>query len=279
MSMENNISPKFIVDLSGKFLFMRHGESIFNKMRDDPSRVYNPDLSDAHLSEEGIKQSKSRQDDLNKLNIEKVYVSPYFRALETMTYALESYPNIENIIAIVHPKISEVVCCGNDFIIDIRETKKKFNMNSKVKVDWSLFDEIIKKSKYEENFFFFENMNLLDEKLKEEEYIKLKSLYDKGDIKEYKNNIGSFLKSHYEHYRKYESFKHSNERFDEFKNYLKKEFKDSINDKDKKILCVCHSALISAALSPIPFLKDEIEEEKNDNLYQIKNAEIISILI
>ena len=56
--MKNNISPKFIPDSSGKFLFMRHGESIFNKMREDPSRVYNPDLCDAHLSKEGIEQSK-----------------------------------------------------------------------------------------------------------------------------------------------------------------------------------------------------------------------------
>lgn len=277
--MENNISPKFKPDLSGKFLFMRHGETLFNKMREDPSRVYNPDLSDSHLSEEGIEQSKSRQEDLNKLNIEKVFVSPYFRAIETMTYALESYPNIENIIAIVHPKISEVVCCSNNFIIDIKKTKEKFNMNSKVKVDWSLFDELIKQSKYDENFFFFEYMNLLGDKEKEEEYIKLKSLYDKGDIKEYKNELRNFLESHYEHYRKYESFKHSNERFDEFKYYLKNEFKESINDKNKKVLCVCHSALLNAAISPTPFLKDEIEEEKSDNLYQIKNAEIISILI
>ena len=277
--MENNISPKFKPNLSGKFLFMRHGETLFNKMREDPSRVYNPDLSDSHLSEEGIEQSKSRQEDLNKLNIEKVFVSPYFRAIETMTYALESYPNIENIIAIVHPKISEVVCCSNNFIIDIKKTKEKFNMNSKVKVDWSLFDELIKQSKYDENFFFFEYMNLLGDKEKEEEYIKLKSLYDKGDIKEYKNELRNFLESHYEHYRKYESFKHSNERFDEFKYYLKNEFKESINDKNKKVLCVCHSALLNAAISPTPFLKDEIEEEKSDNLYQIKNAEIISILI
>lgn len=277
--MENNISPKFKPDLSGKFLFMRHGETLFNKMREDPSRVYNPDLSDSHLSEEGIEQSKSRQEDLNKLNIEKVFVSPYFRAIETMTYALESYPNIENIIAIVHPKISEVVCCSNNFILDIKKTKEKFNMNSKVKVDWSLFDELIKQSKYDENFFFFEYMNLLGDKEKEEEYIKLKSLYDKGDIKEYKNELRNFLESHYEHYRKYESFKHSNERFDEFKYYLKNEFKESINDKNKKVLCVCHSALLTAAISPTPFLKDEIEEEKIDNLYQIKNAEIISILI
>ena len=277
--MENNISPKFKPDLSGKFLFMRHGETLFNKMREDPSRVYNPDLSDSHLSEEGIEQAKSRKEDLNKLNIEKVFVSPYFRAIETMSYALESYPNIENIIAIVHPKISEVVCCSNNFIIDIKKTKEKFNMNSKVKVDWSLFDELIKQSKYDENFFFFEYMNLLGDKEKEEEYIKLKSLYDKGDIKEYKNELRNFLESHYEHYRKYESFKHSNERFDEFKYYLKNEFKESINDENKKVLCVCHSALLNAAISPTPFLKDEIEEEKSDNLYQIKNAEIISILI
>ena len=190
--MKNNISSKFIPDLSGKFLFMRHGESLFNKMREDPSRVYNPDLCDAHLSKEGIQQSKLKQKDINELNIIKIFVSPYYRALETMTYALESYPNIENIKAIVHPQISEVVCCGNDFIIDIKETKAKFNMNSKVKVDWSLFDEFIKKSKFDENFFFFENINLLDNKTKEEIYIKLKTLYDKGDMKEYKNELGKF---------------------------------------------------------------------------------------
>lgn len=276
MSTENNISPKFIPDLSGKFLFMRHSESIFNKKREDPTRVYNPDLCDAHLSEEGIAQSKSRQEDLNKLKIKKVFVSPYYRALETMTYAFESYPG--NIIAIVHPKISEVVCCGNDFIIDIKKTKEKFNMNSKIKVDWSLFDEFIKKSKYDENFFYFENINLLDEKIKEEEYLKLKSLFDNGYMEEYKKEIGKFLKENYEHYKKYESFKHSNERFEQFKNFLKNEFKDSFNDKDKKILCVSHSALINAAISSVPFLKDEIEENA-ENLYQIKNAEIISIII
>ena len=276
--MKNNISSKFIPDLSGKFLFMRHGESLFNKMREDPSRVYNPDLCDAHLSKEGIEQSKLKQKDINELNIIKVFVSPYFRALETMTYALESYPYIENIKAIVHPQISEVVCCGNDFIIDIKETKAKFNMNSKVKVDWSLFDEFIKKSKFDENFFFFENINLLDNKTKEEIYIKLKTLYDKGDMKEYKNELGKFLKEHYEHYRKYESFKHSSERFDEYKKFLHEKFKDTINDTNKKVLSICHSCFINVATSPVPFLIDKIEESK-ENLYQIKNAEIISLLI
>ena len=77
-------------------------------------------------------------------------------------------------------------------------------MNSKIKVDWSLFDEFIKKSKYDENLFYFENINLLDEKIKEEEYLKLKSLFDNGYMGEYKKEIGKFLKENYEHYKKYE---------------------------------------------------------------------------
>ena len=117
---------------------MRHGQSIYNKVTDE-SRKYNPELIDAHLSEVGINQAKLKQEDLNKLYIERIYVSPHIRALETMTYALENHPNIDNIIAIVHPKISEVVCSVHDFILDIKINKKEFNLNSRVKVDWSYF--------------------------------------------------------------------------------------------------------------------------------------------
>ncbi len=277
MNKENKVSQKYILDLSGKFLFMRHGQSFFNRLTEE-SRRYNPELCDAHLSEEGIKQAKSRQEDINKLNLEKVYVSPYHRALETMSYALENHPNINNIIVTVHPKIGEIIGCGHDFIFDIKQNKKEFNMNSKVKVDWSIFDEYTKKSKYGENFYFFENMNLLDEKTKEELYLKLKSLYDNGEIAKYREEIGKFLKDNLRTDTQFESFKHSHERFEEFKRYLHEEFKDTINNKDKKVLCVSHGAFIRTATSPVPFLKDEIKETI-DNLYYVKNAEIISLLI
>ena len=256
---------------------MRHGQSFYNKVTDE-SRKYNPDLIDAHLSEEGIKQSISRQNDLNKLDIEKVFVSPYNRALETMTYALQKYPNVDKLVAVVNPKIAEVTSSGHDFIFDIKQNKKEFNMNSSVKVDWSYFDEYMKNSKYDENFFFFENMNLLDEKVKNDEYLKLKELYDKGEVQKYKDELQHFLKENIKVYKKYESYKHSTERFEEFKKYLKQEFKETFNDKNKKVLCVCHSAFINVATSPVPFLKDEIDE-KRDNCYQIKNGEIISLLI
>ena len=277
MNDENKIPPKYLQNLSGKFLFMRHGESFFNRISGELKR-YNADLCDAHLSEEGINQAKSRQVDINKLNLERVYVSPYNRALETMFYALESYPNLDKLVVVVHPKIGEIIGCGHDFIFDIKQKKKDFNMNSKVKVDWSIYDEYAKKSKYDENFLFFENMNFLDEKIKEEEYLKLKSLYDKGEIQKYKEEIGRFLKESIKPDTRFESFKHAYERFEEFKKYLLQEFKDSINNKDKKVLCICHSALISIATSPVPFLKDE-KNETRDKLFQPKNAEIISILL
>ena len=277
MDNENKIHLKYIQDLSGKFLFMRHGESLFNRI-DGEEKRYNPDFCDAHLSEKGIEQAKSRQEDINKLNIEKVYVSPYNRALETMLYALETHPDLDNLVVIVHPKIGEIIGCGHDFTFDIKQKKQKFNMNSKVKVDWSIYDEYAKKSKYDENFLFFENMNFLDEKIKEEKYLKLKSLYDKGDIKKYKDEIGRLLKENLTPDTRFESFKHSYERFEEFKKYLLHEFKDTINNKEQKILCICHSAFISIATSPYPFLKDD-RKETREHLFHPKNAEIISILL
>jgi hypothetical protein len=59
---------------------------------------------------------------------------------------------------------------------------------------------------------------------------------------------------------------------------LHEKFKDTINDTNKKVLSICHSCFINVATSPVPFLIDKIEESK-ENLYQIKNAEIISLLI
>ena len=277
MDKDNNVPLKYLQDLSGKFLFMRHGQSLFNKIGGEERR-YNPDLCDANLSEEGIKQAKSKQEEINKLNLVKVYVSPYNRALETMVYALETHPNVDNLSVIVHPKIGEIIGCGHDFIFDIKRNKKNFNMNSKVKVDWSIYDEYVKKSKYDENFLFFENINLLDEKIKEEEYLKLKSLYDKGEIEKYKNEIGKFLKDNLKPNTVFESFKHTQERLEEFKKYLLQEFKDSINNKDNKILCICHGALISIATSPDLYLKDEMNESRA-HLFQPKNTEIISLLL
>ena len=193
MEKEDNESPKYIPDLSGKFLFMRHGQTWYNKQKGDESRKYNPDFCDAHLSDTGIDQIKSKQEIINKLNIEKIYVSPYYRALQTVTLVLENHPNKENIKIIVHPLISELVFGIQDFLFDTKKTKKDFNMNSKIKIDWSYFDEYVKNSKYDENFIYYDNMNLIDENDKNKQYLKWKEKYEKGNIEGFKKDITEFL--------------------------------------------------------------------------------------
>ena len=278
MSEDDNNKKTFIQDLSGKFLFMRHGQTTYNILNSDPTKRYNPDLCDSPLTENGINQTKEKREVINALNIEKVYVSPYYRAIQTLVVVLETYPGIENLKVIVHPKIGELISSANDFIFDIKKTKKEFNMNSKVKIDWSYFDEYVKNSKYDENFFYFENINLLDEKEKDEEYLKLKSFYDKGDMKNYKEELRRFLEEKNKTMEKYESFKHSYERFQDFKTYLKNEHKGTYNDNDRKILCVSHSNFIKSATSPVPFLQDKMYE-KTDHLYKPQNGEIMTLII
>ena len=131
-------------NLEGKLLFMRHGETNFNIDKNYKKRKVNKTYIDCRLNEKGIEQAKSRQEILNTLSFEQVYVSPFYRALQTLTYSLANHPNKDNIIAIVHPLVSEVGNCINDYVLDIKQSKKDFNMNSKVKIDWSLFDEFIK---------------------------------------------------------------------------------------------------------------------------------------
>ena len=105
------------------------------------------------------------------------------------------------------------------------------------------------------------------------EYLKLKNLHDKGHMNEYKNELGNFLKEKCN--SGFESYRHVHERFDEIKKFLKNEFNDTINDKNKKVLCVTHSGFIHAATSSKPI----INNEKPNNFYKIKNAEIISLII
>ena len=283
--MENESENKtnkllvYSLDCSGKVLFIRHGQTWFNLAKPDPSRSYNPELSDAHLCPDGINQITSTQVEINKLNLETVYVSPYYRTLQTVTLALEKYPNLSDLKVIVHPKLAEVVCAAQEFIINIRQARKDFNMDSKVKIDWSYFDKYIKESsKYDENFFYFENIDNVNEEVKNETYLKLKKLYDVQSIDEFKKELINFWKGKHKKFGGYESGGHASKRFEEFKNFLKNEHKDSFNDTEKKILCVSHKAYIRAAIDHEQKLGEKSKKKFNKS-YQMKNGEIISIFI
>jgi broad specificity phosphatase PhoE len=276
---DNKISQNNIYysnDTTGKLLFMRHGETFFNLDPDKQGRLTNSKYVDCHLDEKGIEQSKSLQNILNKLSIEKIYISPMYRAFQTISYALESHPNLKNITVVVNPLVNEVTSCVQDYLLNIKQTKQEFNMNSKVKFDWSLFDEYVKGIKWDENFYYFDNFNCFENNKKDEMYQKLKELYDMGDFASFKEGLAELAKIRYAQKKRFESLKHLQFRFNKFMEFIKENHKNSLNNTNDKILVVTHDSLIKCATDRTPYETDDIQKY-NQNSYSAKNCEIISI--
>jgi broad specificity phosphatase PhoE len=244
--MKNKINYKktFSKDLKGKLLFMRHAETNFNSDRRKKERQTNPDYIDCRLNNNGIAQSKSKQVVLNSLSFEKVYSSPFYRALQTSTYSLENHPNKDNIIIVVHPLLSETPNCVNDYILDIQTTKNDFNMNSIIKVDWTLFDNYIKEIKYDQNFYYFEYFDCFNNMEKEKTYEKLKTIYESGNIEELKTELSNLASYRYKKGKRLESLKNLQKRFKKFTNFIKEQHKDTLENINDKIFVVSHSSFM-----------------------------------
>jgi broad specificity phosphatase PhoE len=251
---------------------MRHGETYFNADKRKNIRRVNTKYIDCKLNQKGIAQARSKQEILNKLSFEKIYVSPFYRALQTLTYSLENHPNKDNIIAVVNPLLSETSNCINDYILDIKQTKKDFNMNSPIKIDWSLFDEYVKGIKYDENFYYFENFDSLKEK--DQIYQKLRTIYERNNIEELKIGLTELAKLRVHYKKRFESLKYLQGRFKKFCENVKNEYKESLGDEDKKILAISHCSYMKVGTD-----KNLYSEEKqyfNTNCYKPKNCEILS---
>jgi broad specificity phosphatase PhoE len=259
-------------DTQGKLLFMRHGETYFNADKRKNIRRVNTKYIDCKLNQKGIAQARSKQEILNKLSFEKIYVSPFYRALQTLTYSLENHPNKDNIIAVVNPLLSETSNCINDYILDIKQTKKDFNMNSPIKIDWSLFDEYVKGIKYDENFYYFENFDNLKEK--DQIYQKLRTIYERNNIEELKIGLTELAKLRVHYKKRFESLKYLQGRFKKFCENVKNEYKESLGDEDKKILAISHCSYMKAGTDIT--LYSQAKKYFTINLYKPKNCEILS---
>jgi broad specificity phosphatase PhoE len=269
---EQKEDKNFSKNLSEKLLIMRHGETDFNADQDKDNRVTNPKYPDCRLNQKGISQAKSKQGLINSLSLEKVYVSPIYRALQTVTYCLENHPNKNNIVVVVHPLVSEISNCINDYILDIKQTKKDFNMNSKIKIDWSLFDEYVKNIKYDENFYYFDNFDCYEGK---EMYQELKNIYNNGDIEGLRNGLSELATLRFQAKKRFESLKHLQGRFKKFCDYIREHHKDTLNDKKNKILVVSHCSYIKIGTDLTPYESEKIQDY-HPNCYSPSNCEILS---
>ena len=268
-------NPYYSKDLNGKLLFMRHGQTNFNNDKDTIARRTNINYVDCRLNSRGIIQAKTKQEILNHLCLEKVYVSPFYRALQTLTYSLENHPNKDKIIAVVHPFVSEITNCINDYILDIKQTKKDFNLNSTIKIDWSLFDEYIKNIKYDENFYYFDNFDCFNENEKKNKYLELKNYYDNGEIEKLKNGLSELATLRFNGPYRFESLKHAQGRFKKFLKYIRKKHKNTLENTEEKIFVFSHSSFMTVATNMTPY-ESETVQNFNYRCYSPKNCQILS---
>ena len=277
--MQSNLNnQEYSLDIKGKFLFIRHGQTICNSDKNYKERKFNPYYLDSHLSQKGINQTKELKNIINNLNIESIYVSPLYRPLETAKYMLEEKTNYKGDI-IVHPLIIECPNCIDDFIYDINETKKDFN---NLNINWTIFDNYINKYKnWNDNFYYFEYFNRLEDNEKSRKYNKLLNLYNNKDIFNLKKEIVNEMPKiifNKNGLQPFESFKHVYSRFLEFKNFLSEKHKDSLNDFDKKAIVVTHGDFLGVITNKYLYENDDINSYPEDCCY-CRNCDIISIYI
>lgn len=277
---EPNLNPqKYEQNTNGNFLFIRHGQTICNSDKDLKGRKFNPNYIDSHLSEKGINQSKNLKEKIEKFDIEAIYVSPLYRSLETAKYMIEHMDYKGEII--VHPLIIECLNCIDDIIFDVRQTKKDFQ---DLNVNWNIFDEYVKKyKKWDENFYYFEYFNRLNDEEKDIKYNKLLNLYKNGNMMEFKQGIVNEIQRKVFNedlsINPFESFKLVYSRFFEFKNFLSTKHKDiSQNDSNKKIIIITHSNFLGVITNKYLYDDDNINYFPEECCH-CKNCDIISIYI
>ena len=216
------------------------------------------------------------------MNIECIYVSPLYRSLETAKYMIEDNPNFKGEI-IVHPLIIECLNCIDDIIYDIKETKINFKkINNNVTVIWDIFDKYVHEyQKWNENFFYFEYFNILEENEKNIKYNKLLDLYNKRDMNNFKiETVNEIPKNIFKNdsLKPFESFKHVYWRFLEFKKNLIEKHNNSLNDFDRKILVVTHGDFLGVISNKFLYETDDVNFYPKDCCH-CKNCDIISIYI
>ena len=264
-------------DLRGKIIFIRHGETNYNidfskkgfKIKGDIQYI------DGHLNIKGERQAINSAKNFKLLKIEDVYVSPLYRSLQSATLIFKNHPNNKNIIIHVHPLLTEIVSSVNNFTWDIDGTKKIFNMNSEIKVDWSIFDDEFKTPE-EQNFFFFKYIDLLPITKKEEIKKKVYSSYGTDKVKDSIGELGKIiidLKM-----KRLESLNHLFKRAVSFKDFLKEKYKDKINDNTKKIFIISHSCFGQMFTSRECYNKEYIKDYPKDSC-EMNNCEAISVYI
>ena len=263
---------------NGKILYIRHGQTNYNKNSNKSNLNIistKPEYIDCDLNEKGIEQTNKLSNQIIKLKIEQIYVSPLSRALHTALILFKNHPDKDKIIIKIHPLITEVISGVHGFVFDIQNSKKIYNMDNEIKFDWSIFDSYYK-SYIDQDLFFLNFIDCFSEKKLKEKLDKIYSFYGKDNLK---IKLGEFAKSRVDSgFKRFETLNHLFKRNLEFKNFLYETHKNTLNDIDKKIIIITHSAFTKISTSKKAYL-EELKSIFPNDCYKINNCEIISIFI
>ena len=269
--------PIFAKNLEGKIIFIRHGETEYNKdLNKKGSKIkYDINYLDGHLNLTGQKQAEKASELFKNLDIEAIYVSPLYRTLESAFTLFKNHPNKSKLELIVHPLLTEVISSMNNFNDDIDIKKNLYNEKSEIKVNWSLFDEEFE-TKEEQNFYYLKYVNIFSkdkfDKIKNDLYNSLKT----GKMKEGISEFGKFISEL--KLKRIETLDHLFERTIKFKEFLKEKYKDNMNDYSKKIVIISHHCFGQMFTSKECYGKKDIKEYPKD-CCAISNCEAISVFI
>lgn len=270
-------NPLFSKGLKGKVIFIRHGETNYNIDCLKKGFIIKGDIKyiDGHLNAKGENQAINSSKYYKFINIEDIFVSPLYRTLQTATLIFKNHPNKKNIVLRVHPLLTEIVSSVNNFSWDIDGTKKIYNMNSEIKVDWSIFDNYFKTPE-EQNFFFLNYIDILPNPKKEEIKNKIYCSYGTNRVKESIGELGKIIIDL--KLKRLESLNHLFKRTCSFKIFLKDKYKYKMNDYNKKIIIISHSCFGQLFTSQECYNKKSIEEYPKD-CCELHNCEAISVFI
>ena len=279
MNLDYIKSPLFYTNTTGKFLYIRHGKTLFNQVETEENKFIvkvDKNYLDSPLADVGISQAKSIQSIVNTFDIEEIYVSPLTRALQTASYIFENHPQRENITIKVHPLITETVNGVHDFTYDITERKNKFNLNTHpVKFDWCYFDQKFP-SKQEQDLNFLTYIDYFNEKQKKEAFGRVYDVYNKGNIEELKQSVADLSKYAVDAgFPRCEKLKSMLNRGLAFETFLKVKHKETLNNTNRKVIVIMHSSFGKICTSEKALNMEEINDFPDD-CYMMKNCEIIS---
>ena len=263
---------------NGKILYIRHGQTNYNKNSNKSNLNIistKPEYIDCDLNEKGIEQTNKLSNQIIKLKIEQIYVSPLSRALHTALILFKNHPDKDKIIIKIHPLITEVISGVHGFVFDIQNSKKIYNMDNEIKFDWSIFDSYYK-SYIDQDLFFLNFIDCFSEKKLKEKLEKIYSFYGKDNLK---IKLGEFAKSRVDSgFKRFETLNHLFKRNLEFKKFLYETHKNNLNDINNKIIIITHSAFTKISTSKKAYL-EELKSIFPNDCYKINNCEIISIFI